>query len=446
MEIFLSVFDIFINIVEYTLIFLLFMLTLGCKKGRYLVTCLVGVGLFVMLTLLNKIAVLPYVTAVICGVLDTLYAVFFFDGTRTKSIVIGIAPSLVFWFSEYITFNYFNLVSPVAGDPVLMLEPSVFRLEAQILYTFINIVLFAILIILFRKSGIGILSKKMSLFMLAMIIPNIFIISMLINFSLYTSSNGDHKATLLCAVSSGILFVVTIGVYVLFTAVSRIYEGYLDQRQEVQKLQLERQHHEDMRDAYERLRMWKHDSLNRLQTAGQMIKTGDGSNALDFIEQSVGEIESLQTLVNTEHPVVDAVLSNEFAKANRAGITLSHIIVLTKELPIDDLDLCSLISNLLDNAIEAVQKLPEKDRYIDFEISIKSHNMLISVINPSNGNYKLKQEHTFFTTKKNASEHGIGLKIVTSIVKKYRGILDITPSDGKFEVTIAIPLTEVKAS
>ena len=120
------------------------------------------------------------------------------------------------------------------------------------------------------------------------------------------------------------------------------------------------------------------------------------------------------------------------------NITFEYNIFLPQELEITDTDLCSALSNLLDNAIEACRKL-ENGRYINLEMMVIKNQLHIGVVNSTNGEYK--KESGIFKTTKQGGLHGIGMSNIKSIVEKYEGIYNITADDNSFTTKIAIPLT-----
>ena len=103
------------------------------------------------------------------------------------------------------------------------------------------------------------------------------------------------------------------------------------------------------------------------------------------------------------------------------------------------MDLCSILSNLLDNAIEACCKL-EYSRYINLEMLIFKNQFNIKIINSSNGDYKM--ENGKFKTTKRGDLHGIGIGHIKSIVENYGGIYDIKPESEVFTTHISIPLAQ----
>ena len=443
MNVLISIFDKAVDIHEYALVVVFLALTLGFRNKKPLIPCIVAVGLCMLQVLLNNTITIPYLTALVFGLADVAYAVLFFGDSPVKRVFMGVVPSVIFAFSEWIAITSLELFMPGSGDPAEIAEATIYKFGAQVVYVCINISLVILLSSIMRKKKSGYLPKKQMIFMSLMIVPTIFLISMLTNMSIYASSSGNDKTALMCTVGAGILSAVAVGIYVMFKTMSRTLRQSLDKERELQKLELEKQHYTDVCDAYEKLRIWKHDSLNRIHTLEYLVKNNGCNEIMDFIEKATGEVEELENLVSTGHPTVDAILSSEFSKAKRAGIRISPVIILPKTMPFDDMDLCSVISNLLDNAIECVQKFDGDKRYIDFEIRVQEESLVISVINPSDGMYKTDRNGRISTTKSDSESHGLGLKIVSGVVEKVKGVFEIIPYKDKFDATVILPLWEV---
>ena len=105
--------------------------------------------------------------------------------------------------------------------------------------------------------------------------------------------------------------------------------------------------------------------------------------------------------------------------------------------PVDETELCIIIGNLFDNAIEAVKDLPDEQRQIDFSIQNPNGIFRIEITNPYEGERR-KVEHHYLTTKKENTEmHGLGLMSVQKIEEKYDGYIEIIDENQKFKITIA---------
>ena len=147
--------------------------------------------------------------------------------------------------------------------------------------------------------------------------------------------------------------------------------------------------------------------------------------------------------LSSGNTTVDCIVSNKQSMAENVGILTENIIYLPEEIPLSDVEICSLLGNLYDNAIEGCMRAESKRIWLYMK---PFHNMLsIKIVNTSDGGYRYNSENELLSTKagkgnQNGMEHGIGLKRIREIVKRHSGIMEILPEKEMFSVNILIPL------
>ncbi len=201
--------------------------------------------------------------------------------------------------------------------------------------------------------------------------------------------------------------------------------------------------YEQIISSTEALRGIKHDISNHLETLSLLIKSKEYEKATEYLNRIFSEL-SLNHMVSTGNVPVDCIISNKYALANNSGITFDYTIHLPKKLPLDDVAICSLLGNIIDNAIESCEKISSsKKRYISLTIRPFNNMLLINIANSSIGDYKLSKSGNFLTTKQNntdSSYHGIGMKQICRIVKENDGFIRFSPESDSFTLEIMIPL------
>lgn len=168
--------------------------------------------------------------------------------------------------------------------------------------------------------------------------------------------------------------------------------------------------------------------LNMLRTH---ITKQDWKNALDVIDKWTEKNAQYRKIVYSKNQVIDSVIDGVLgAELAKETLRLQLKGKILKEIKIDDLDLCLMLSNLLENAKEAVLQLELNKRNIDLKIDIREDFAVFDIRNPYNPDEKIE--------KKEEGWHGYGLKNVEEIVKKYNGKLNITTEATMFCVSVIL--------
>ena len=138
-------------------------------------------------------------------------------------------------------------------------------------------------------------------------------------------------------------------------------------------------------------------------------------------------------------------MTNKLSFAGLNDIKCTHTIHLPEHIPLSDIEICSVIGNLFDNAVESCKKITDtKNRYINFQVKPFNHMLSMTIENSSDGihsidkNGKLQSSKT--VTQNESMYHGLGLRRVEEIIENHNGFIDIIPEKEFFQITILIPL------
>lgn len=190
------------------------------------------------------------------------------------------------------------------------------------------------------------------------------------------------------------------------------------------------------------IKEYKHELKNQLQTIYTLLDNKDFYNARKFADRLAASIDSSMPTPFCQNQVVEALLQNKYSMAKDSNIKMEIAVHLDSETGIDDLHLCSVFSNLIDNALEACSKItdPEILPYITVTCYEKAAFLIIKVTNSKQNKILLSRDKRILSTKQDTSKHGLGLKIVENIAKLYNGELRIRYSDHEFEAIAALGL------
>lgn len=200
-------------------------------------------------------------------------------------------------------------------------------------------------------------------------------------------------------------------------------------------LQQEKEHYKLFKDNIEVIDVKCHDMRHQIRQIG--INKGLDSETVEEIEKSISIYDSV---VRTDNEALDVILTEKSLKCIKHNITFSCIADGKRLNFMKDSDVYSLFGNALDNAIEAVVKLPDKSRrVIGLKVSAVGEMVSVNVKNFYDGQIELNKEGFPDTTKSDKEYHGFGLKSIRIIVEKYGGTLSVVAKDNIFNLNILLP-------
>lgn len=209
------------------------------------------------------------------------------------------------------------------------------------------------------------------------------------------------------------------------------------------KEQAEKEYFEEINNRYSQMRMLRHDINNHLSAMSLLLKEGRTEEAQKYLQEITNDLESTMPVARTGVHALDMILWNKISLAKESYITIQLTIdgMLTG-LQMSDYELCSLLGNLLDNAIEATRKLPEENRTISLRIGRQLDMLCIFCENPFAT--VQKEGNRFITLKADHQNHGLGLRQIKHIAHKYNGTVDIKADDNIFSVSVLLTTSTSK--
>lgn len=196
-------------------------------------------------------------------------------------------------------------------------------------------------------------------------------------------------------------------------------------------------HYAEVENMYRQIRGWRHDYRNHIQTMKAYAATGDLPAICDYLEKLDTDLSTVDTVLKTGNKMTDAIINSKISLANTKKIPVKADAHIPVALTISEIDLCVIIGNLFDNAIEASLALPEDKRMIRVYMDMKNTQLYMSFTNFTAGG-KLKKNGNIFKTTKGGG-HGFGLVRIDDIVKRYGGYLSRNSEEGAFTTEILLP-------
>ena len=210
-------------------------------------------------------------------------------------------------------------------------------------------------------------------------------------------------------------------------------ENALLQQQSEMQLEV----YSDLQQRYQNSMETIHDAKRHVRALESLIQSDHLAEAQQYKESLFQKLNELQPSIHCDNPLLSAILNHVFLKAEQRHIALKMDLQGEEQLSmLAGVDLTTIVSNLLDNAVDAVLELPEEQRYIHFAVAFQMGEIMIHVENPTKNDLK-REGNAVVSTKE--GHLGLGLKNVEMVVKKYKGDFKIHVKDGNFVVAITIP-------
>lgn len=173
-----------------------------------------------------------------------------------------------------------------------------------------------------------------------------------------------------------------------------------------------------------------HEFKHHINIINSLLLDSTNSKAIEYLK-GINLYSKYSQVFHTGNNIIDTVVNVKNTEASQKNISLFADVNIDK-ITVKDADLCSILSNLIDNAIEAVDKI-ENDKTVKLNINQKGNMLFIAMENPSVYN---PLENNFNSQKK--GNHGWGTKIISDIVNKYNGNMTMNYDDKIFKIKIML--------
>ena len=202
---------------------------------------------------------------------------------------------------------------------------------------------------------------------------------------------------------------------------------------------------DEVQNIYQTMRAWRHDYHNHMQAIKALLEMQKMAELSDYLDNLEKDLDSIDIAIRTGNVGLDAILSSKVSIARKNNIEVNCTAKVPSDLKISDVHLCAIVGNLMDNAIEACEKMkvtqdgdsPAVPRFIRVYIGLFKSQLYISVTNSTNEK-KRRRVSELVTSK--LGEHGFGLRRIDKIVEKYDGYVNRKNEPGVFATEVMLPL------
>lgn len=392
---------------------------------------LLVVGLSLLGIFLTVLNVVPYMKAIIVSFSLLIYTYFYHIKLETRLFIVFIFYFLEIFVESILTMFIFGILD-------LDINPSATAMQDVFFIGLLSklMILGSIhLILQFVKPNDVLLSKKHHLFLIITLLLSIISMVFIFNLSIESDTNtwGDFILLFL-----GLTFVaMNIGVFYFYTSLKQSYKDA--QRYEMKKTLdkmneklLSKSEAED-----HKVSMVWHDIKNHMKTLEIMMEEKSHAGYESYIQPLKEQIEKIPRRIKTGNRIADIVLNEKHSEASAYKIDFHTKAAVPPKLEIEDADFSSILFNTIDNAIEAIINLPNKQEgFIHIDLYPRGQTLYYCI---QNNYYEGNTPKQPFSKKKYLSS-GYGLQIVQDIVSKYNGHLQYEKNDEEFILTIHLPV------
>lgn len=208
------------------------------------------------------------------------------------------------------------------------------------------------------------------------------------------------------------------------------------------KQEADRQMYEINEANYIEFRKMRHEVKNQYAYMKELLRIKDYEKLDEYFENVTSSFKEVVSYIDCGNKVINNIMNLAISKLKAANLEFEHQIVVPSELNISDSDLNSLFANLIDNAIEACARNDDdNDKLIEIMIRKQQSNLLIRVTNPFHLFEATEEYMELNTSKKDAKNHGFGVKIIKSIIAKYNGDFNYLVKNGRFIANVTLKIT-----
>lgn len=376
--------------------------------------------IFITLLIITIFDVLPvYFNLTISIFSILLSSIISYEGAIWNKCVFTLVYNAIWMLTETLS-GY--LLSPFCNEA---LYPQIYNVLGSLISKMIFFIIILALKRVFTNEEIKELSVKYNILFAMIPIGSIYIMN---DIFLLGSSARNSIINFHSIVVSIILLVMNILIFYIYMKLAD--DLHLRRVNSVYQHQLElcERHQQEREISMLQLRDEKHNMRNNLVSILAYAENHECEKIIDFVNEVMDEGKiTLSTISNSGNIVIDSLIGYWYVAAKNKRIDFSVKINIPMNMPFKGADLCLILGNLLENAVEAAEKVSSK-RYINIRLKYDKNNLLLYIKNSYNGELIKAKDKTLKSTKKDAQDHGVGLPSVYRAVAKYHGTVVIEDS------------------
>lgn len=212
-----------------------------------------------------------------------------------------------------------------------------------------------------------------------------------------------------------------------------LFDRLVRKRVDLYEKEIMQKYFAEVENMYARMRGWRHDYRHHIQTLKVYAAGGEVEEIRDYLDMLDEDLTSVETVIRTGNRMADAILNSKLSLAVEKEINVKAEARIPVSLTTSAVDLCIILGNLLDNAIDACMELPPEERLIRLYMEMKGNYLYLVLTNTAGG----RKKKSFGSSR--GEGHGLGLRRLDEAVKKNGGYVTRASEDNAFSTEILLP-------
>ena len=363
-----------------------------------------------------------------------LFALLFCRGKLyVKILVVGACFALLLM-SEIISMTLINTI--FSFDIQSQLDPeNWYNLLGTVLSKIIFFIAYIVIVRISRSREEDKLGMKDGILLVSVPLASIFTLLLILEYIRRLGSQTVNAPLVLAAMLGS--FFVNILVFFFYERLKVDMRTNQKLSLMQQQADLQSRHYKEIETTHAKTQEIWHDMNNHMMVMNSLVQNEDLGRVKAYLNEVGKTIHELFLPCRTGNAVLDALINEKYRRAKQLGIHIEIVLRPIREDAISPMDLCIIIGNALDNAIEACQKVRENP-FIHLKIEQLGDNLSIVIHNSVPLGLKLDKE--FKTTKKDKNSHGFGIQNIKKALEKHDGSFDMGLESNRFKFSAFIPL------
>lgn len=384
--------------------------------------------IIIIASLIDNVILNPTIALSIYLLWIVIIIFIFYTDNLKKLMICACWVSIVIEFIDMLSISIMNILSTVMGYQNVLLERFLAMLMSILVIYAVGILLQKI-----NNDGIKNVSIKYMIFFSLLLMANLIIVLLMVNVTL---EERAIRNKILYTVS---YTAVVIGIFIQLAAIILLLvsrNSYQEKEHIIaQYLEEQVKYYEYLRDQEEETKKFRHDIRGHLYFLNKLKKEGKNQEFEEYLQEMIGRVDGLGNRVHVGNDIVNAVLSKADTEAREKQIALEISGHLPAKCNISVYHLCTIFSNLLNNALEAAEQTEKRKIWVICRYT--KEEIIVEIGNYFNSSNKVG-ENNLQTSKTDSNYHGWGMKNVKDSVESCRGLIDIEIIEDRFIVSVTL--------